>query len=171
MRGPREVRGRVVEDFKVGERRVGAVFLGLGDERGPLARARAVGGAGGGALVAAVAGGAGVAATSSGRRVVHFVELVRVFVDVCFGAVGGGAAWGGFHEKAAAGGLALVVAALRAGGGGVFSCGSTGLGGCADGAEAGKLFIDEGFGVEGERIGARRGVTDGVGTAGHGGEF
>lgn len=58
----REVRGGVVEDFKVGEGGVGAVFLGLGDERGPLAGARAVAGAGGGALMAAVAGGAGVGA-------------------------------------------------------------------------------------------------------------
>lgn len=121
--------------------------------------------------MAAVAGGAGVAASSSGRRVVHIVEFVRVFVDVCFGAVGGGTAWGGFHEEAAAGRLALVVAALRAGRGGVFSCGSTGLGGRADGAEAGKFFVDGRFGVEREWVGARRGVTDGVGTAVQGREF
>lgn len=101
---------------------------------------------------------------------VHLVELVRVLVDVCFGAVGGGAPRGGFHEEAATGGLAFVVAALGAGGGGVFSCGSAGLGGRANSAQARKFFIHGGFGVEGERVGARGGVADRVCTAGHGGE-
>lgn len=112
---------------------------------------------------ALVGGAVRVVAGAGWRAVVHFVELVGVFVDVGVVAVAGS----GFHEEAAsAAGLVAGVA------GGVAAAWAARFGGSALGAEAGELFVEGGFAIVlGEKVEAFGSGTlaDGVCADGHGG--